>query len=74
MDEDLETLKRADPFDKAFIDYMTMHHETAIAAAKIALEKSRRAEIKDMAEKMIDAQADEVDQMKRWRSAWYPSG
>ena len=59
-------------FDLRFIDGMTPHHEGAIAMAQEALQKSKRPEIKQLAQNIIDAQQQELAQMKTWRSTWYP--
>jgi uncharacterized protein (DUF305 family) len=58
-------------FDLRFIDGMTPHHEGAIAMAQEALQKSKRPEIKQLAQNIIDAQQTEIAQMKTWRSTWY---
>ncbi len=60
-------------FDLRFIDGMTPHHEGAIAMAQEALQKSKRPEIKQLAQNIIDAQRTEIAQMKTWRSTWYPT-
>jgi uncharacterized protein (DUF305 family) len=62
-----------DSFDLRFIDAMIPHHEGAIAMAEEALEKSNRPEIKELAQAILDAQAEEIAQMKEWRTAWYPN-
>lgn len=59
-------------FDLRFIDAMIPHHEGAVAMAEAALEKSKRSEIRELAQAIIDAQAAEIAQMKSWRTAWYP--
>lgn len=59
-------------FDLRFIDGMTPHHEGAIAMAQEALQKSKRPEIKKLAQDIINAQQQEMAQMKTWRSTWYP--
>lgn len=60
-------------FDLRFIDGMTPHHEGAIAMAQEALQKSNRPEIKKLAQGIINAQQQEIAQMKTWRSTWYAS-
>jgi uncharacterized protein (DUF305 family) len=60
------------PYDVAFIDGMIPHHEGAIVMAQQALEQSERAEIKQMAQAIIDAQAAEIEQLGAWRAEWYP--
>lgn len=72
MAADVEALRNApEPFDKAFVDAMIVHHQSAIDAANAALKQASRPEIKQMAQAIIDTQQQEIDQMKSWRSAWY---
>lgn len=71
MDMDLEALKTAQPFDKAFIDAMIPHHEGAIMMAQMILQTTQRAELKQLANAIITAQQAEVAQMTEWRAAWY---
>lgn len=59
-------------YDLRFIDGMTPHHQGAVDMAKEALQKSKRAEIKQLANNIIKAQNQEIEQMKKWRKAWYP--
>jgi uncharacterized protein (DUF305 family) len=72
MDTDLAQLEAAVPFDKAFIDAMIPHHQSAIDMAKEAQTKATHQEIKDLAGRIVSAQQREIDQMKTWRSQWYP--
>jgi uncharacterized protein (DUF305 family) len=72
MDVDLAQLENAQPFDKAFIDAMTPHHQSAIAMAREAQTKAMHQEIKDLAGQIIAAQQRELDQMQAWRAQWYP--
>jgi uncharacterized protein (DUF305 family) len=51
---------------------MIPHHQGAIEMAKAAQQKSKRAEIKKLAEEIIKAQNQEITQMKNWRQTWYP--
>ncbi len=71
---DSEELAKADPFDKAFIDDMIPHHESAIAMAGVAREKSDDPEIRAIAEDIVTAQEREIAQMEEWRREWYPEG
>ena len=74
MAADVEALRRApEPFDQAFIDAMIPHHQSAIDAARAAETRARRPEIKELARAIIDGQQKEIDQMTRWRRAWYPN-
>lgn len=58
-------------FDLRFIDAMVPHHEGAIVMAQEALEKSNRSEVQQLAQAIINAQEQEIAQMKEWRKAWY---
>ncbi len=61
----------AGSLDAHFIEQMIPHHEDAIVMAKLALEKSQRPEIRQLAQAIIDSQSKEIDQMKSWYKAWY---
>ncbi|WP_189523468.1 DUF305 domain-containing protein [Nostoc sp. PA-18-2419] len=60
-------------FDLRFIDAMTPHHQGALEMAEEAQQKSKRPEIKKLADNIIKSQNQEITQMKQWRQAWYPS-
>lgn len=67
-------LAKKDPFDKAFIDSMIPHHQSAIEMAQVALHESKNQRIKDLATNIVEAQKREISQMKQWREQWYPQG
>ncbi len=71
---DPEELAKADPFDKAFIDGMIPHHESAIAMAEVAHGETEDPEIRKIADDIVSAQEREIGQMKQWREEWYPEG
>ena len=71
---DPQELANKEPFDKAFIDAMIPHHQSAIEMSQVALDKSDNPEIKELAENIISAQQEEIEQMKQWRNEWYPEG
>ncbi|MEH2278373.1 MAG: DUF305 domain-containing protein [Nostoc sp.] len=58
--------------DLRFIDAMIPHHQGAVEMAKEAQQKSKRPEIKKLADNIIKSQNQEITQMKQWRQAWYP--
>jgi uncharacterized protein (DUF305 family) len=58
-------------YDLRFIDMMIPHHQGAIAMAEDALKDSQHAEIKEMAQKIVDSQQKEIEQLKQWRRQWY---
>lgn len=59
--------------DKQFIEQMIPHHESAISMAKLALEKSQRPEVKELANSIIKSQSEEITKMKQWYKDWYGS-
>ncbi|MGB3266108.1 MAG: DUF305 domain-containing protein [Microcoleus sp.] len=59
-------------YDLRFIDSMKVHHQGAVNMAKEVLEKSKRPEMKKLANNMIADQNREINQMKEWRTNWYP--
>ncbi len=60
-------------YDLRFIDSMLMHHQGAVNMAEEALQKSQRPEMKKLAQDIIAAQKQEIEQMKQWRTTWYPN-
>jgi uncharacterized protein (DUF305 family) len=71
---DPQQLANRELFDKAFIDAMIPHHQSAIEMAQVALENSDNPKIKELAQNIISAQKREIEQMKQWRQQWYPEG
>ncbi|MHB0968540.1 MAG: DUF305 domain-containing protein [Thermoanaerobaculia bacterium] len=53
--------------DVMFADGMTKHHRDGIKMAQMAVEKAQNAELRSMAQKMIDDQSREIDEMQRLR-------
>lgn len=59
--------------DRAFIDMMVPHHESAIAMAEIAQERAERPELRRLADDIVAAQSSEIEQMQDWRERWFGS-
>ena len=70
---DVEQLRTAEPFDRAFIDAMIPHHESAIQSAQEVKNKAKNQDVKDLADAIISAQEREIVQMREWRRQWYGS-
>lgn len=66
-------LAQAVEFDQQFIDMMVPHHEGALEMARIAQQRSTRAEILALATSILQSQEAEIQQMRAWRQAWYGS-
>ncbi len=60
-----------DQFDLRFLNAMIPHHEGAVVMAQDALSKSKRPEIKKLAQEIITSQKAEIKQMQQWKQAWY---
>ena len=57
--------------DKHFIEQMIPHHDGAVAMAKLALQKSKRADIKTFATAIIEDQTKEITDMRGWYKDWF---
>ena len=68
---DADVLARERPFDRAFIDAMIPHHESAIDMANVVLEESENPHLRELATDIVEAQEREIAQMEGWREEWY---
>ena len=57
--------------DARFIVMMIPHHEGAIAMVELALQRSKRPEIRALAEKIRTSQSQENSRMRQWYRQWY---
>lgn len=61
-------------FDRAFIDAMVPHHESAIEMARVAKEAGLdQPDLVKVADDILATQQVEIDQMKSWRNEWFGS-
>ncbi|OGI30567.1 MAG: hypothetical protein A2287_10125 [Candidatus Melainabacteria bacterium RIFOXYA12_FULL_32_12] len=58
-------------YDLRFINMMIMHHQVAIKMAQDALCKAQHPELRQKAQDIINAQTQEIEQLKTWRKQWY---
>jgi uncharacterized protein (DUF305 family) len=65
MDDDPQTLKTADPFDRAFMRMMIPHHEGAIEMAIVEGVKGSNPTLKALGQDIIRAQQREIDAMRK---------
>ena len=63
----------ADDADLAFIDLTIPHHEMAIAASEAALEQATRDEIRTFAERVIEDQRREIEELRGIRTELFGS-
>jgi uncharacterized protein (DUF305 family) len=64
------TLAAGADFDRRWADEMVKHHQGAITMAQTALAATTRAEVKALAQRIIDAQQAEINQLQGWSRAW----
>lgn len=62
--------KTGDDFDKAFIEQMSLHHQSAIDMAAPGIMNAKHQEIKDLTSAVVTAQSKEIKQMKQWQEQW----
>lgn len=70
MAKNLEGKKGSD-FDKAFLTEMVVHHEGAVVMAKQVLATSKRPELIQLANDIINAQTKEIQMMQQWQKEWF---
>lgn len=63
--------KTTNALDRAFVENMIIHHEGAIEMAKKVVDKTKRPEVKALAEEIIATQSTEVETMNGWLKKWY---
>jgi uncharacterized protein (DUF305 family) len=68
---DIESLRNAANFDKAFIEEMIPHHQMAVMMANMLKNSTQREEMKKLAQDIITAQTKEINQMREWYDKWY---
>ncbi len=58
-------------FEVKFMQYMIVHHQSAIKMAQLVPTHTKRAELITLAQNIILAQKIEIGQMTTWLSQWY---
>ncbi len=67
---DIERLESAEDFDRAFVEEMIPHHQMAVMMAGMLKGGTERAEMKKLAQDIVKAQNQEIDQMRQWLTEW----
>ena len=57
-------------FDQMFLDMMTRHHESAVEMAREVLDAGANPEVAALANRIIEAQTAEIEQMATWQDEW----
>ncbi len=63
-------MNMAEDPDKAFLEAMIPHHQSAVAMAQLALKKALKPELKTFAKQVIAAQSKEIKQYQAWLTKW----
>ena len=58
-------------FDKLFLSLMSEHHQGALDMARLVATRADHAELKALAARIIEAQTQEIAEMKDWEKAWF---
>ncbi|MHB8644471.1 MAG: DUF305 domain-containing protein [Thermomicrobiales bacterium] len=61
----------SDPYDLRFLDEMIPHHEMAIGMVRMMISQSNHPELRDLGQRIIIGQQQQIDQMLAWRQQWY---
>lgn len=60
-------------YDLRFLKMAIVQRQCAIEASTEVLHDVRHPELKEMAQRTIDDQKQEMEQLKAWRKQWYPN-
>lgn len=66
-----EMLRKANPFDRAFVDEMEPHHTGAVKMAQVVLESTEDADLRELAEGIVSTQEREIKEMNALRTEEY---
>ena len=69
--ESMASLEKADPFDKAFIEMMIVHHKGAVDMAEVELRGGGDEQTLRIADAIGSAQQGEIEDMEGWYQEWY---
>lgn len=71
MNGDVDDVRGAQNFDKAFLLAMIPHHEMAVQMAQSVKSKGESEQVGSLAEAIIAAQQREIKEMRAWLKDWY---
>lgn len=67
---DIQRLEKAIDFDQVFIEEMIPHHQMAVMMATMLKNSTGRPEMSKLADDIIAAQTNEIEQMRSWLKEW----
>jgi uncharacterized protein (DUF305 family) len=62
--------KTGDAFDKAFLEQMIIHHQSAVNMSATGRTNASHQELKDLTSSIVAAQTKEIGLMKQWQRDW----
>lgn len=62
--------KMNDDFDKAFLEQMITHHQSAIDMAAPGEQNAEHQEVKDLTKAIVTTQTKELQQLEQWQKDW----
>jgi uncharacterized protein (DUF305 family) len=62
--------KTGDEYDRAFINYMIDHHQSAVDMANLSAENAKHDEIRQLSNDIVAAQEKEISRMHQWQMDW----
>lgn len=65
-----QTESRHDATDTWFAQMMVVHHQGAVEMAELTLDRAATAQVRDLAQRIADAQGPEIALMTGWLQAW----
>ncbi|MDQ3780999.1 MAG: DUF305 domain-containing protein [Chloroflexota bacterium] len=71
---DMGTPAMSAAFDQMYIDMMMPHHESIVAMAQAALDRLEDDRLRQIAQRIIDAQLAEMDELRGYRNTFYGDG
>lgn len=57
--------------DLQFLDLMTMHHSDGVKMAQMGVDKAQNAGVKTLAQKMVDGQQKDIEEMQKMRDSHF---
>lgn len=67
---DVDAVRDADDVDRAFVEMMIPHHESAVAMATDAKTKGTHAALRELAATIVTDQRRELAQLRAWARSW----
>jgi uncharacterized protein (DUF305 family) len=73
MGTDVQWLKQAPDFDRAFIEQMIPHHRMGVMMASMAQANGQHPQLRELQQAMVRVQSEQIEQMEGWYRSWYGS-